>query len=588
MSDPHARDAVTTPAAISAVCPNCGTTMGTVATVCTKCGATVSGDTQQDQSERIRVRLQDAIGDSYKLLELLGRGGMGIVFRAREVALDREVALKVLALDPLLNPDAYERFEREAKLAARLDHPHIVPIFAVGQRESIAYYTMRLVRGGSVEDMLQRDRQLEYDHIVSVLRDVAAALDYAHGRGVVHRDIKPANILIGETGHALVADFGIAKALGPTAGATGTGIIGSPGYMSPEQWRGDSLDGRADQYALGIVAYEMLTGRRPFETPSVQDLMKLHLTAQLRSVTNWRQGLPEQVDLALQRALAKHPPERFSTATAFVDALTGLRPVAVGARTLHGPKYEPRPSRSKRRPLLLLTGLLAAVTAVAFAVPQTRPHAIRYWELGTRRGEQLLVEYGLFWHSGPAIASAAPVSGDSTEPPAAALEGEGFSAESVLAGDRAPSAEHGEGVAPAPLVEPRSGPAEPPAERRPITMDTVLYGSQPAPFRSAATIEHGFVKVAVRGGAAPVIVDGRELSVTAGPSGQVIRLEPGTHYVSVRGAGVLFLPSQVTVTVSANDTVAAIFSVPIEPRPADAESTTARPPEEAAAAAPPK
>ena len=560
--------------------------MGTVAMACPKCGAALTGGSPADHSERIRARLQDAIGESYKLLELLGRGGMGIVFRAREVSLDREVALKVLALDPLLNPDAYARFEREAKLAARLDHPHIVPIFAVGQRESIAYYTMRLVRGGSVEDMLQRDRQLQYDHVVAVLRDVAAALDYAHGRGVVHRDIKPANILIGETGHALVADFGIAKALGPTAGATGTGIIGSPGYMSPEQWRGDAVDGRADQYALGIVAFEMLTGRRPFETPSVQDLLKLHMAAPVPAVSSRRPGVPEAVDLAVQRALAKNPSERFSTATAFVDALTGLRPATVGVRTLHGPRYVARVTRRKRRPMLWLLLLLAAAGATAFALPQTRPRALDYWTLGREHGERLLVRYGVWWNRGASLAAAAPLHPDTVPVSDSASR-------TAIAGG--PDSAAGDGSRGMPgqtdsarvAAEPhRPATGAPAGERRPIAMDTVLYGSQPAPFRSAAAGEYGFVRVAVRGGAAPVIVDGRELSVTAGPSGQLIRLQPGTHYVSVRGAGVLFLPSQVTVTVSANDTVAAVFSVPVETPAPSAETTSARPASEPTASPP--
>ncbi|HVE77343.1 MAG TPA: serine/threonine-protein kinase, partial [Gemmatimonadaceae bacterium] len=311
-------DAVTVAAGISAVCANCGATAAgsTASASCPKCGQPLTGAAGSDHADRLRARIQEAIGEQFQLLELLGRGGMGIVFRAREAALDREVALKVLALDPLLSPDAYARFEREAKLAARLDHPAIVPIFAVGQRSSVAYYTMRLVRGGTVEDMLAPRNGLDYKQVVGILRSVAAALDYAHQRGVVHRDIKPANILIGETGHALVADFGIAKALGPSSQAgTGTGIIGSPAYMSPEQWHGDELDGRADQYALGVVAFEMLTGRRPYESPNIQDLLRMHLAGEVPPVSRWRQGLQDGVDAALRRAMAKTAAERFSTAT---------------------------------------------------------------------------------------------------------------------------------------------------------------------------------------------------------------------------------------------------------------------------------
>ena len=139
---------------MAGVCTRCGATLVPSSTSCTRCGATTTGASPAEHAERIRLRLQESVGDSYRLLELLGRGGMGIVFRAHETALDREVALKVLALDPVLSPEAWGRFEREARLAARLDHPHIVPIFAVGQRHTVAFYTMRLVRGGTLEDML--------------------------------------------------------------------------------------------------------------------------------------------------------------------------------------------------------------------------------------------------------------------------------------------------------------------------------------------------------------------------------------------------------------------------------------------------
>ncbi|MGH7664452.1 MAG: protein kinase domain-containing protein [Gemmatimonadaceae bacterium] len=496
-------------------------------------------------------------------MELLGRGGMGIVFRAREVSLDREVALKVLALDPILNHEAFERFEREAKLAARLDHPNIVPIFAVGQREAIAYYTMRLVRGGSVEDMLARQRQLEYDHVMAVLRDVAAALDYAHGRGVVHRDVKPANILNGEAGHALVADFGIAKALGATAGdgATGTGIIGSPGYMSPEQWRGDVVDGRADQYALGIVAFEMLAGRRPFETPSVQDLLTLHLEAPVPAVSSRRAGIPEHADFAIRRALAKHPGERFSTVTGFVDALAGLRTTAVGPRTQQTPRYEarrrpppPPPRRTKTRAFLVMLAvllLLGAGGSLPFVLPRTRAQTRRmaepYWIVAREQGSELLARVGLTPRTPRGGSSAGDIqASDSIAgiPPVAAIGSEPLE---TVAGVRSAATEGAERT---------------PIERRPIGFDTVLYGTQPSPFRSAAAREFGFVNVTVQGGAAPIIVDGRELDATAGPLGVTVRAGPGTHYISVRGAGVLFTPSQFTVTVSASDTVAVTFTVP--------------------------
>ena len=314
MADKNAAsfDAVTTPGPDASLrCPRCGTPRPAGIQACATCTATPSEG--GERPDPIRERLQAAIGGGFVLLELLGRGGMGIVFRARETALDREVALKVLTLDPVLAPDAFARFEREAKLAARLDHPNIVPIFTVGHHASVAYYTMRLVKGGSVEDMLSPRKPLDTGHVIAVLRDVAAALDYAHRNGIVHRDIKPANILIGESGHAMVADFGIAKAFGAAEGATsatGTGIIGSPGYMSPEQWRGEEVSGRADQYALGIVAYEMLAGRRPFESPRIQDLLMLHTTGAVPNISQARAGLgpePKQVMQAISLPLRDIP-----------------------------------------------------------------------------------------------------------------------------------------------------------------------------------------------------------------------------------------------------------------------------------------
>jgi protein kinase-like protein len=559
------RDAVTMAATITAVCPSCGTTIGAVKTSCDKCGAVVTGGVTAEHSEKIRARLQEAVGDHFKLLELLGRGGMGIVFRAKEVSLDREVALKVLALDPMLNPDAFARFEREAKLAARLDHPNIVPIFAVGQRESIAYYTMRLIRGGTVEDMLSPRKPLDYGHVIAILRDVAVALDYAHGRGVVHRDIKPANILISETGHACVADFGIAKALGPTsqAGVTGTGIVGSPGYMSPEQWLGDEVDGRADQYALGCVAYEMLTGRRPFETPNIQDLVRLHLSGEVRSITRYRTGLHEGVDDALKRALAKTAADRFSTATAFIEALDGLRPASAGAQTSRSPKFVAQPTRKgSGAGMIAALGLCALAVVTAAVFPKQRDLVVA--RAGTLVGE---VQTRMGIQPAP-TAAIAPPSTDSIERAVA-------DSLAHLAPSPAPAVI----VATIPLGDSLAG-ADASVHVGPGRLaanhDTTNYLTTPAPFRTVKQ-EFGFIKVQIHGGSAPVVIDGRSLEFTP----YVGRVEPGTHYVSVRGAGDMFLPSQVTVTVTPNDTVSAVFAVPGWRRPT--RDTAVAPPPPAAA-----
>jgi len=544
-------DAVTMHAGIGGVCAQCGSTVGDPLHPCPKCGATISGGgSLTAQNERMRARLQESVGDGYRLLELLGRGGMGIVYRAREIALDRDVALKVLALDPILAPDAYTRFEREAKLAARLDHPHIVPIFAVGQRQNVAFYTMRLVRGGSLEDLIGAGKQLSLDHVVKLLKEVAAALDHAHRQGVVHRDIKPANVLLGESGHAMVADFGIAKALSSTdSGATGTGIIGSPGYMSPEQWRGAEIDGRADQYSLGIVAFEMLTGKRPFETPQVQDLLRMHLSAEMPPLSHFRTGLPEGVDAALRRALAKEPAQRFSTVTAFVDALAGLRPVNAGI-TQRGPRFVSKPAPPPKRGLVgvLVPIVLIAGVGAAFSFPRTRDPIMSALQPAIVSVEGLA---GIR-DSGPAKPDSLSVR-DSI-----ALAAQIAAHDSLVNATSANGAPATQSASPAggdtlALHDPSGNGQLSPA---PMTLDTTLAAM--AATRSEPRMQYGWLRVVINGGTAPAKIDG----VRQGSTPILRRVEEGEHLVTVEGAGDSFLPSQITVTVAAGDTSNAVFATP--------------------------
>jgi hypothetical protein len=339
LKDSH--DAVTTPVGVTTLCPQCGQAMPAFETRCSGCGHHRVQATDDEQRELLRRRLQTGVGDAFELLELIGKGGMGVVFRAREKSLDRDVALKVLAFDPLMVPEAFARFEREAKLAARLDHPHIVPIFAVGQGQGIAFYTMRLVRGGSLEELLAKEKKLEPARALKYLREIAAALDYAHSHNIVHRDIKPANVMLGDGDHVFVADFGIARAVGGEAALTSTGVVGSPAYMAPEQWQGQAVDGRADQYAFGILAYEILTGRRPYRDASMHELLRMHLTVNLPDITQDIPAMSHRVGETLARATAKEPKDRFASTTEFVNeldrALTSRATPAQSAPTLVGP-----------------------------------------------------------------------------------------------------------------------------------------------------------------------------------------------------------------------------------------------------------
>ena len=255
----------------------------------------------------------------YRILAPLGRGGMAAVYEAHDPSLDRRVALKVLPAEFLHDPAFAERFGQEARVAAKLEHPHIVPIHAYGIEGGRPWMAMRLVTGGSLAERVRRS-PLSPGETAAVLRDVAAALDYAHARGVVHRDVKPANVLLDQAGRAYLADFGIARMLEGSSVATATGIIqGTPSYMAPEQAMGAKVDRLADVYALGVVAFECLTGRVPYTgTTPVAILMK-HVQEPVPEPT--AAEVAPALTAVLRRCLAKTPADRWPTAGAFSAAL---------------------------------------------------------------------------------------------------------------------------------------------------------------------------------------------------------------------------------------------------------------------------
>src|SRR5438045_4076128 len=225
----------------------------------------------------LETRLSEALGDAYTIEGEIGRGGMGVVYRARDEKLKRPVAIKVLPPDLAFRTDIRQRFLREAETAARLSHPHIVPIHSVGDVNELCYFVMGLVDGESLALRLKRRGKLSIEEARRVMKESADALSAAHAQGVIHRDVKPDNILLeGTRGRVMVTDFGIAKALSSEGGTlTEAGVaIGTPAFMSPEQAAGDSeIDGRSDLYSLGVVAYQMLTGELPFQAPSVPALL---------------------------------------------------------------------------------------------------------------------------------------------------------------------------------------------------------------------------------------------------------------------------------------------------------------------------
>src|SRR5881409_3913624 len=292
-------------------------------------------------------RLQVALAERYTINRELGRGGMATVYLAEDLKHRRLVALKVLSPD-LGAALGKDRFLREIDIAARLTHPHILPLHDSGEADGLLYYVMPYVEGQSLRGRLVRERQLPLEDALHITRQVADALCYAHSRDVVHRDIKPENILF-QSGHAVVSDFGIARAIGVAGGwsVTGTGIaVGTPGYMSPEQTRGIAqLDGRSDLYSLGCVLYEMLAGDPPFTGWSAQAILARQEFEPLPRLRTVRDTVPEWLEQAVARALAKAPADRFATAADLIAALT--KPRTATAATA---PPAPRPPRPPARP----------------------------------------------------------------------------------------------------------------------------------------------------------------------------------------------------------------------------------------------
>jgi len=265
--------------------------------------------------------LRAALAGRYEIQRELGRGGMATVYLAHDVNHDRPVALKVV-LPELAASIGNERFQREIKLAARLQHPHILSVYDSGEAAGQLWFTMPFVEGETLRDRLVRETQLPIEEAVRIVREASLALDYAHRHGVVHRDIKPENILLSD-GQALVADFGIARAVGGEGSLTQTGMtVGTPAYMSPEQASGErNIDGRADVYALGAVLYELLAGEPPFSGPNAQAIITRALTETPRPLTAVRPAVSASLQAAVAKALARTPADRFSTAAEFAKAL---------------------------------------------------------------------------------------------------------------------------------------------------------------------------------------------------------------------------------------------------------------------------
>ncbi len=319
------------------VCDHCATELPDAARFCFVCGqdvvptaaAATKPHLEADAIGKLKARLAKSLDGRYQLRELLGAGGMGVVFLAEDLSLGRSVAIKVLPTELSSDRNIVARFRREAKTAASLDHPGIIPVLSVESDQELHYFVMKYVAGQTLEATL-RDGPLPIPLAVQVLREAAAALGYAHRRGVVHRNVKPANIML-EDDRVIVTDFGISKVEATSSSSATTAarltdlgtVVGTPAYMAPEQAIGQPVDGRTDQYALGVVGFEMLAGKVPFDDLTPHAIIQRHINNLPPDLGTLRPDAPRHVLGAISRALSKAPSNRFPTMEELAAALAG-------------------------------------------------------------------------------------------------------------------------------------------------------------------------------------------------------------------------------------------------------------------------
>jgi serine/threonine-protein kinase len=327
----------------------------------------------KDESVSIDQRPVEKIG-KYKILGVLGKGGMGIVYKGLDPDIEREVAIKTIRLDSYIDgPEKEEmlnRVIREAKAAGRLNHPNIITIYDVLRDDDLTFIVMQYVDGQTLQTLIESGKIFSPEDVIAILKPVAESLDFAHQNGIVHRDIKPANILIDKAGTPFLADFGVARMEASTMTGPGT-TVGTLSYMSPEQIMGKTADGRADFFALGVILYELLAGRKPFIGENLSTIVYKIVHEEPQRVTDINQGLPPGYEDVIRRALAKNPDDRYQSGREMIAALEDPGKIAEATRAYKlKTGAGPAPGRRKRRPFALAGGLLllAAAAGVVYVL----------------------------------------------------------------------------------------------------------------------------------------------------------------------------------------------------------------------------
>jgi len=518
-------------------CSSCGHKLEDAWTACPICGARVGGAdaarvSMGDVSQTSLIR--DTLAAEYELLEELGRGGMAIVFKAKEKALDREVAVKVLPFSLAFDSEFVERFQREARTAAQLEHPNIIPIYRVGRTGQVIFFVMKLVRGGSLGTLLDGGGRLLPSEIRRVLVESGKALNYAAEKGIVHRDIKPDNIMFDEHGAAVITDFGIAKAASGQR-LTSTGMsIGTPHYMSPEQARAQETDGRSDIYSLGIVAYQALLGAVPYDGEDSFSIGYKHIMEPIpEPVLNTADE--RRLFAIIKKMIAKDPADRFQTGLDLVEEIEG-RPSP--SRRISGASARERLAAMPTTPIPAVvadaTGARSARTSGPSRPAMQRSAAQR--ELGKKKSGRFLgwlivllavAAGGVFGAGKLGYGPMAPEApGDSSG--AAGQPGSGIPV--VSDSNRSDSATAPLPSGPADTASLPTGPAAPPS--------SVPAGPSPV---AAGTEPPGYLRIVGLPRGSTVLVD------DVAPDSTPVRLWPGPHVVAISAPLYLFYVDTVTV-----------------------------------------